>query len=354
MEKGKAVAAWPKAGLHTDAQLEAIPVCLGSRSAFMASDLADPSAAVGEPGDETRWRSLPGVVPGDGWHLFADRPEKPGWITTTVGAKIAFPLKFGDRPRFAITYLRGYEGLGNARVTINDVSYELEGLWEPSHAKVTTSTTVWWSAASGRKSARAKADYEDGTQGFKVEKGSEHLVTIDFVGLKPQAITYTGKGAKYAAVRLGEQPRLEDRHARRHRLLDVDGAEQPVLEHVERDLHKRRRHHLRLEVEHGLLAAVQLRLQKGVKLARLLVDVEAAALDLLDRRQQLVHGTRHHRLGGAAAARDDDATDARIHAGQQERRLDGLLPDDSGERERGRTAHRFATEACATGRRRTR
>ena len=196
-EKGKAVAAWPKAGLHTDAQLEAIPVCLESRSAFMASDLADPSAAVGEPGDETRWRSLPGVVPGDGWHLFADRPEKPGWITTTVGAKIAFPLKFGDRPRFAITYLRGYEGLGNARVTINDVSYELEGLWEPSHAKVTTSTTVWWSAASGRKSARAKADYEDGTQGFKVEKGSEHLVTIEFVGCGEAA---AGRDCKFKVI----------------------------------------------------------------------------------------------------------------------------------------------------------
>ena len=107
------------------------------------------------------------------------------------------PLKFGDRPRFAITYLRGYEGLGNARVTINDVSYELEGLWEPSHANVTTSTTVWWSAASGRKSARAKADYEDGTQGFKVEKGSEHLVTIEFVGCGEAA---AGRDCKFKVI----------------------------------------------------------------------------------------------------------------------------------------------------------
>mmetsp|Transcript_9394 Transcript_9394/g.20553 ORF Transcript_9394/g.20553 Transcript_9394/m.20553 type:complete len:262 (-) Transcript_9394:561-1346(-) len=55
---------------------------------------------------------------------------------------------------------------------------------------------------------------------------------------------------KHAAVRLREEPRLKDGVTGAHRLLDVDRAKQPVLEHVERDLHKWRLDDLGLQILH--------------------------------------------------------------------------------------------------------
>lgn len=107
-----AAPAWPDTGLHSAAQLKKMPACLASITMYSAYELVDPAAAVGVPGDQSKWQSLAGVH-GDGWQLFEDRQEKPGWITETKGSKLVLPLTFGPEPRVALTYLRGYEGIGS-------------------------------------------------------------------------------------------------------------------------------------------------------------------------------------------------------------------------------------------------
>ena len=68
-------------------------------------------------------------------------------------------------------------------------------------------------------------------------------------------------------MRPREQSGLEDGHARAHALLHVDRAEQPVLHHVEGDLHEGRRDDLELLVlDEGALRG-HLGLQERVELA---------------------------------------------------------------------------------------
>lgn len=67
-------------------------------------------------------RSLVRVKAGN-WSLFADRPGKPGWISEgQTGAAIGFDLRFGGNPRATVVYEQGYEGFGDAEVTMADRS----------------------------------------------------------------------------------------------------------------------------------------------------------------------------------------------------------------------------------------
>mmetsp|Transcript_3278 Transcript_3278/g.10788 ORF Transcript_3278/g.10788 Transcript_3278/m.10788 type:complete len:263 (+) Transcript_3278:518-1306(+) len=141
---------------------------------------------------------------------------------------------------------------------------------------------------------------------------------------------------QHAAVGSGEEARLEDGLAGTDRLLHVDRAQQPVLQHVQRDLHKGRVDDLCLQRIWIDLASVNLGFQKGVVLPRLGVDVEGRVLEHLDGREQLMHRPRHDGLCCAARAGDHDAADSRVDATQQQSRLDCLLADDGGEREDGR------------------
>lgn len=51
------------------------------------------------------------------WRAYADRANKPGWITTgPTGSTIEFDLAFGATPRLFLVYERGYEGFGEAAV----------------------------------------------------------------------------------------------------------------------------------------------------------------------------------------------------------------------------------------------
>ena len=52
------------------------------------------------------------------WALYADRPEKPGWITSGVASAIEFELRFGGSPRLTIIYERSHEGFGSVVVQL--------------------------------------------------------------------------------------------------------------------------------------------------------------------------------------------------------------------------------------------
>lgn len=53
------------------------------------------------------------------WSLYADRPEKPGWITTTANpSAIDFDVRFGRSPRLTIVYERSYANFSTAAVEL--------------------------------------------------------------------------------------------------------------------------------------------------------------------------------------------------------------------------------------------
>lgn len=57
------------------------------------------------------------------WSLYEDRPNKPGWITTTEnGEAISFNMTFSSRPKLMVQYLRSYNNIGDAEMHF-DSSY---------------------------------------------------------------------------------------------------------------------------------------------------------------------------------------------------------------------------------------
>eukprot|EP00967_Tisochrysis_lutea_P134308 scaffold237010_cov27-Tisochrysis_lutea.AAC.2 len=132
-----------------------------------------------------------------------------------------------------------------------------------------------------------------------------------------------------------------------------DGARRWKSDEWEPHLHKRRIDHLRLERVEVDLASGDLGLEEGIELARVLVDVERGILDPLDLGEKLVHRARHHRLGSASRARDDDSANLRVDGAEQQRGLDGLLADDGGKRidrrSGGHVGHRNPRRRCRLG-----
>ena len=57
------------------------------------------------------------------WTLYEDRPGKFGWISVgPVGARIGFDLSCGELPRVSVVFEQGYEGFGDAVVTVGSRS----------------------------------------------------------------------------------------------------------------------------------------------------------------------------------------------------------------------------------------
>jgi hypothetical protein len=93
------------------------------------------------------------TISSDGWNLMEDRKGKPGWIATEAGARIAFPVAFGNgTPTVGIAFLRSYENMGQASIQIlgrGGESFplgEINGLWdsEQSMRRVSTADTQWY------------------------------------------------------------------------------------------------------------------------------------------------------------------------------------------------------------------
>lgn len=95
-----------------------------------------------DPGSHTPLQS-----PGGQWRLFEDRRNKPGWIVTEKNDTLFFNVSFSGKPKLALQYLRSYERLGTAEVTIHSPYvwhckqlegqghskrvWKLPGLWPP-------------------------------------------------------------------------------------------------------------------------------------------------------------------------------------------------------------------------------
>lgn len=84
------------------------------------------------------------------WTLSEDRPGKPGWITTQVGARLVFDLKMNASIPYAghavtVAYLRSYTSLGKAMVRClpSGAAHHLEGLWRKEEYRRESVTEVF-------------------------------------------------------------------------------------------------------------------------------------------------------------------------------------------------------------------
>ncbi|CAK9022506.1 unnamed protein product [Durusdinium trenchii] len=82
------------------------------------------------------------------WSFYEDRPGKPGWISTCPGSVMEIPLCFGQSPTFSLTYLRSYEKMGKAKVTLNGISLTINGLWDDGN-RFAQSETLFAQAGNG-------------------------------------------------------------------------------------------------------------------------------------------------------------------------------------------------------------
>lgn len=114
----------------------------------------------------------PAVVNGN-WTLYADRPEKPGWIADGDRDTIEFPLKFGASPRIMIVFTQGYEGFDDATVTMPDVSPNHFTLAGTHRARVTQSELLLINAKQD-----ANEQLVGGVKGFGVAPHSTHTLRI--------------------------------------------------------------------------------------------------------------------------------------------------------------------------------
>lgn len=102
---------WPEASFCSEKDLKEVATCESPLSWYSA--ISKPDGVIINSGD---------------WQRYEDRPGKFGWIAKEKGSTITFPLKFGSEPRLLFTYLRGYEGLGDASITMNGKTYKIEGV----------------------------------------------------------------------------------------------------------------------------------------------------------------------------------------------------------------------------------
>ena len=115
--------------------------------------------------------SQPAVIAGN-WTLYADRPEKPGWISDDEGI-IEYPLKFGASPRIMIVFTQGYEGFDDAFVSMPDSSTNRFTLAGTHRAHVTQSELLVINAKQN-----GNEQLVGGVKGFGVAPHTEHVLRI--------------------------------------------------------------------------------------------------------------------------------------------------------------------------------
>lgn len=155
---------WPDSTFWDQETLNSFPYCSKAASSYTANDMHN--------------SLTPHVLNGD-WQLYEDRPGKPGWIGTKPESKITFPLSFGRHPRFILTWLRSYEQLGKARLTLNGRAYEIDGLWTNDFdEKVSQSYTMWFHADAAIFQPEAQ---ESGLLGFGIAPDTTANVSFEIL-----------------------------------------------------------------------------------------------------------------------------------------------------------------------------
>ena len=113
-----------------------------------------------------------------GCPLYEDRPGKPGWICEPPADPKApmpvlrFPIQFGREPRLTVTYLKSYEGIGDAILNLNNLNYTLRGHNAENVSQL--ATEFFFASRETHQTDLGDA----GLMGFAVRPNSEHVVSI--------------------------------------------------------------------------------------------------------------------------------------------------------------------------------
>lgn len=119
-----------------------------------------------------------------GWPLALDngRDDRAAWMASEDGSIVEFDLNFGQSPRIALVYTKGYDGtFGNAEFFMSGstMTYILDGCC--NHEKVTQGELVVMNVGQRPKKA-AKRDTRE--YGFGIEPYSNATLSIKFVHSK--------------------------------------------------------------------------------------------------------------------------------------------------------------------------
>ena len=106
-----------------------------------------------------------------------DREGKPGWITTISNSSLTLPVGFGAVPILIVNYLKSYEGMGTAVLTLNRKSVSLTGLWDKN---MSTTVSFVSQAYANIHQGDAGNDNNYGAIGFGVKPHSFHNLTLTF------------------------------------------------------------------------------------------------------------------------------------------------------------------------------
>ena len=143
--------------------LEKLPVCIEPISIYSAYDHS-----------ETAPLNSSYLGP---WRLIQDREGKPGWITTKPNSTLTLPVGFGAVPVMIINYLKSYEGMGAATLTLNQNTVQLTGLWDK---KMSTTVSFVSQAYTSTQQGPAGDDNHYGAIGFGVQPHTFHNLTLKF------------------------------------------------------------------------------------------------------------------------------------------------------------------------------
>jgi hypothetical protein len=177
----------PATTLNDASDLQKVSTCDSPTTFYSALELI---------GRAKRGEALEGIEAHD-WPLTEDRANKPGFIAESSNAEIKFAVRFGTNPRLILTYLRSYEGLGNAQMSFvgipfapayggparGDRSILLEGLYAPDSpdfaAHVSQSILV-----SFQVQQESFQDWDGllGVLGWGIQPGSSHTLRFKAVG----------------------------------------------------------------------------------------------------------------------------------------------------------------------------
>jgi hypothetical protein len=183
----------PAATLNAASDLQKVSTCDSPTTFYSALELI---------GRAKRGEVLEGIE-AHNWPLTEDRANKPGFIAESSDAEIKFAVRFGDVPRLILTYLRSYEGLGNAQMSFvgipfppelggaasGDRSILLEGLYARGSpelaAHVSQSFLLSLQVQQDAFQVEVGTGGLDGVVGFGINPGSSHTLRFKASGKGP-------------------------------------------------------------------------------------------------------------------------------------------------------------------------
>jgi len=108
-------------------KLDEFPACEKPLSFYSSQDQSGPN--------HHHHHQLQPMFKSGNWELCEDRRDRPGWIATEANSTIIFPIRFGSSGVLSVSYLKSYEKVGIAELSLKSrrgdiFSSYLDGRWD--------------------------------------------------------------------------------------------------------------------------------------------------------------------------------------------------------------------------------